>query len=200
MPSCHALYQILFAWNSWDKQWPLPATLSWTEKYIWLVGGSKTRQKIISLNFCLLLHQPVFLPLVLGSHALLASCFGAYASCHILLRTSLFIYVLFNGHLFLVDIFWLIWATLPSPDVLNRRYPGLSIDIACVWVASLISKEEGNHKEVQWEDSVFFDPQEDLVRGSRLVAPSLLQGQQRETNNHWHSHSHLWEISSHQIT
>lgn len=66
---------------------------------------------------------------------------------HIFLRTTLFIYVLSNRHLFLVYSFWLIWATVLSLDVLNRERPGLPIDISCVCVVSFSSKEVGNHKK-----------------------------------------------------
>lgn len=69
---------------------------------------------------------------------------------HIFLRTTLFIYVLSNRHLFLVYSFWLIRATVLSLHVLNRERPGLPIDISCVCVVSFSSKEVGNHKKVQW--------------------------------------------------
>lgn len=62
-------------------------------------------------------------------------------------RTSVFIYVLL--------------ATLLSPDLLNKGHPGPSIDISFAWVASTTSREEGNHKQVQWEDSRSLGSQED---------------------------------------
>lgn len=74
-----------------------------------------------------------------------------------LLKTSQFIYVLCNGWLFLVYIFWLICASLLNPDVINRGHPGLSVDIFGVWVASFCSENGGNHKKLKedlmWEDS-----------------------------------------------
>lgn len=37
-----------------------------------------------------------------------------------------------NGHLFLICILWLIWATLLSLNVLNRGHSGISSDISCL--------------------------------------------------------------------
>lgn len=50
--------------------------------------------------------------------------------------------LLYNGHLFSIYVFWLIWVTILSSNVLNRGHPGLSIDISHVWVATFSSKED----------------------------------------------------------
>lgn len=66
-----------------------------------------------------------------------------------LLRTSVFIYVL------------LATLLIERPDLLNKGHPGPSIDISFAWVASTTSREEGNHKQVQWEDSRSLGSQKD---------------------------------------
>lgn len=62
------------------------------------------------------------------------------------LRPNPFIYGLCSGHLFSVCIFWLIWATLLSPDVLDGEHPGVSNDITYFW----LGWGEFFHAETKW--------------------------------------------------
>lgn len=81
---------------------------------------------------------------------------------YILLRTSLISYVFYNGHLFLIYIVWLIWGTLLSLDVRNRRHPGLSIDFSCVWLAP-------ERKEITKRCSFFHGSQEDIAKRPKSI-------------------------------
>lgn len=76
-----------------------------------------------------------------------------------LLRTSLFICLVFNGYLFLGYIVWLIWF-ISLFATLIRGHPGLSNDLSCVWGAPLA---RNNHKQVKLKDTCFLGSQEDIV-------------------------------------
>lgn len=65
----------------------------------------------------------------------------------------LFIYVLYNGHLFLVHIFWLIWGTQLSSDVLNRKHVALLV-ISNVFVWSILApKRQQIAEKVELKDT-----------------------------------------------
>lgn len=89
---------------------------------------------------------------------------GHYVLRTTLLRPSLFIYVCCNGHFFLVYIFWIIWVSPLSPDVLNSPLFNTSRLWPFQWyfmcLGDLVWLQKEITKKVNLNDTFFLSSQE----------------------------------------